>query len=310
MVTNCVLTGNYAIGGGAAYGGFVVDSLIRANYAMTDGGGVKLVSLVNCILSGNSATGRGGAMCSSLTRNCTIVGNLTRDLAGAADLSTSDNCIVLNNTNSTGQPANWSLGSMNHSCTSPLPAGNDNISNDPLFVDWVSGDLHLQSNSPCINAGQNGFVSTPKDLDGASRIVGGTVDIGAYEFQTPLSKLSYAWLQSYGLTTDGSADWVDSDADGLNNWQEFMAGANPTNAASALRVLSVSPGSAGVTVTWQTVTNRNYFVERATDCTRQMSFSRIASNIAGGVGATSFTDENAPKTGPVFYRVGTNGPQP
>ena len=286
VVTNCVLTGNSAVGGGAAYG-VPGGLLVLGNHATGEGGGVRLVSLVNCIISGNSAKGRGAATCSSLLRNCTVTGNFTGGWAGAVDVSISENCIIyFNNTNSAGSPQDWSLGTLNYCCTtSPDVArmGNGNFTNDPLFIDWKNGNLNLQSNSPCINAGLNGYVSTPTDLDGNPRIAGGTVDVGSYEFQTPLSQLSYAWLQSYNLPTDGSADFVDSDADGLSNWQEHLAGTDPTNDASALRVLSVSPGSAAVTVTWQAVTNRNYFVQRTTDPSTQNCFSCIASNIAGGL---------------------------
>jgi hypothetical protein len=52
------------------------------------------------------------------------------------------------------------------------------------FVDLAAGDFHLQPNSPCINAGNNSFVAASTDLDGGPRILGGIVDIGAYEFHS------------------------------------------------------------------------------------------------------------------------------
>ena len=78
---------------------------------------------------------------------------------------------------------------LNYCCTTPLPtSGIGNITNAPLFVDQADGNLRLQSNSPCINAGNNAYVAGSTDLDGNPRIVGGTVDIGAYEFKTRLSR--------------------------------------------------------------------------------------------------------------------------
>jgi hypothetical protein len=58
--------------------------------------------------------------------------------------------------------------------------------NDPLFINTTAGNLRLQSNSPCINSGFNGFAPTnvtPYDLGGNARIAQLTVDKGAYEFQ-------------------------------------------------------------------------------------------------------------------------------
>ena len=194
---------------------------------------------------------------------------------------------------------------MNYSCTTPLPTnGIGNITNAPLFVDYAGGNLRLQSNSPCINAGSNAYAPAGPDLDGNPRIVGGTVDMGAYEFQSPQSLISYAWLQQYGLPTDGSADVTDADGDGLNNWQEWRAGTNPTNALSVLRLLSPASGASGVIVSWQSVGGLNYFLERGTDLGAQPPFLPLATNIVGQPGTTTFTDTNAVGAGPFFYRVG------
>jgi hypothetical protein len=182
--------------------------------------------------------------------------------------------------------------------------GIGNITNAPLFVNQAEGNLRLQSNSPCINSGRNASAPAGSDLDGNPRIVGGRVDIGAYEFQTPASLISCAWLQQYGLPTDGSADYADPDHDGMNNWQEWIAGTVPTDASSAMRLLSPSNGVSGVTVSWQSVDNRTYFLERATDLGAAPPFTLLTSTIVGQAGATSYTDTNTTGPGPFFYRVG------
>ena len=129
------------------------------------------------------------------------------------------------------------------------------------------------------------------------------MDIGAYEFQSPASVISHAWLQQYGLATDGSADYLDPDSDRLNNWQEWRAGTDPINPLSVLRLLSPIRTSTNMIVRWQSVSSRNYFLERGTDLAAQPPFSTLATDIIGQAGTTTFTDTNAVGPGPFFYRV-------
>ena len=136
------------------------------------------------------------------------------------------------------------------------------------------------------------------------RIVSGTVDIGAYEFQPGTSGSFIGWLQQYGLPTDGSADYADSDHDGMNNWLEFCTGTNPTNSLSALRLVSVTRNGSGLTVTWQSVTNQTYFLERSIGLRGYPSFLTVATNLPGQWTTTTYTDTNAAGRGPFFYRVG------
>ncbi|MFH0774152.1 MAG: right-handed parallel beta-helix repeat-containing protein [bacterium] len=61
-------------------------------------------------------------------------------------------------------------------------AGPNDISVDPQFIG--NDDFHLQSTSSCINAGSNTVPALPlTDKDGNPRIMDGTVDMGAYEYQ-------------------------------------------------------------------------------------------------------------------------------
>jgi hypothetical protein len=320
MVTNCIIYGNVGGQVGGAEKGTFLECVFSNNYCLGSRGGyagaVENGTLINCKVVGNSAYLSGGVMgCRAINClfysnsgvqagsfyggsavNCTIVDNYW----GPADYSSRlTNCIIYNN-------ANTSLGTASaysYCCLNSLPAsGEGNITNAPLFVNPAGGDYHLQPGSPCINAGNNTYVTNAIDLDGLPRIVGGTVDIGAYEYQTPASVLSYAWAQQYGLPTDGSADNADTDGDQVNNFAEWKSGTVPTNAVSVLKMSSATNGIPGMVVTWQSVSGITYYLQRSSDLAG--GFSSIVSNLVGQVGSNSYPDTTATNAGPYFYRVG------
>jgi parallel beta-helix repeat protein len=302
IVSNCVITGNSATDGGGVFSGTMLNCTLVNNSATGTGGGAGWCTLNNCRLTGNSAPNGGGVWSGTLL-NCTVVGNSAVWNGGGVCFGLLNNCVVTDNS-AQGSP-NWGAVTPNYCCTTPLPGGVGNFTNAPLFVDTNNwSNLRLRANSPCINAGLNAYVTNSTDLDGNPRISGGTVDVGAYEFQNPASTISYAWLQQYGLPMDGTADTVDSDHDGLNNWQEWRTGTDPTNGLSVLQMLSPTNGASGVAVTWQSVTNRNYYLQRSADLSAQPAFLSLQSNIVGQVGTTTYTDTNAAGAGPFFYRVG------
>ena len=91
----------------------------------------------------------------------------------------------------------------------PFAIDPSNLNNaDPLFV--RSGNYHLSSSSPCVNTGNDSAPSIPAtDRDGNPRISGGTVDMGAYEYN-PSAPISNAGsdqteIQGAAVTLDGSA---------------------------------------------------------------------------------------------------------
>ena len=197
---------------------------------------------------------------------------------------------------------NYNMNPLKYCCTTPRPAGAGNFTNAPLFLDtngWST--LRLQAGSPGINAGNNAYAPGPTDLDGYPRISGSSVDVGACEFQfrDPFP----TWRAQYGLPTDGSSDYADTDRDGLNNWQEWVAGTNPTNGLSTLRVLTASGAASGETVTWASVSYRSYALEGATNLGAAPIFSLLQSNIAGWPGVTRWADTNSAGSAARFYRV-------
>ena len=91
----------------------------------------------------------------------------------------------------------------------------------------------------------------------------------------------------------------------MNNRQEFLAGTVPTNIISALRLLAPHRSGASLAITWQSVTNRAYYVQRADNLSSTAPFQIIlGSNIVGRSATTTYTDTNANGAGPYFYRVG------
>jgi hypothetical protein len=312
-LSNCVLRGNSATYGGGVYYG-TLSCCTLTNNSASEGAGAYSATLNNCALMGNSAAGYatyGGAAYYCTLNNCTVSGNSASGswpYGGGVYDSTSYNSILYFNTATNG--ANYYLSAqspLNYCCTTPDPGGVGNITSPPLFVNSAAGNLRLQNNSPCINSGNNAGVSGPVDLDGNPRVLSGTVDMGAYEFQGAGSIISYAWLQQYGMPTDGSADFADPDHDGLNNYQEWVAGTNPTDASSVLKITSATDSPAGFVVTWESQNTRMYYLQRSAALTHS-GFSTIQDNIIGQAGTTSYTDANALGPGPFFYRVGVHSP--
>jgi len=114
-----------------------------------------------------------------------VVDNVAYELGGGVAASALTNSILAYNAAWTDD--NYTPDStLSYSCTAPLPTnGHGNISVPPQFVGYAGGNLRLQSNSPCINAGTTPAPRASRTWTANPRIVSGTVDIGAYEYQAP-----------------------------------------------------------------------------------------------------------------------------
>jgi hypothetical protein len=302
VASNSVDLGDGGAGGGAC-ASVLWNCVLKSNYCAV-GGAVANCTVNNSLLISNLAAYGGGAASSSLNY-CTLAGNIAVSGGGGAfgycDLS---NCISYYNSAAFSENYYY-LVSLNHCNTFPMPNdGAGNFTNQPLFIDVINGNLRLRTNSPCINAGNPSPFPGTIDLDGRPRVVGGQVDVGAYEFQGAGIGEFIGWLQNYGLATDGSADFTDADSDGMNNWSEWRADTNPTDFASALRMQSAIKTPAGTQVSWQSVPTRTYFLERAEQIGNGIMFQSCASNILGVAGDLIYIDSTAANGPSYFYRVG------
>ncbi|VGO19923.1 choice-of-anchor Q domain-containing protein [Pontiella sulfatireligans] len=254
VIANCKLIDNEAAGyGGGCYYGTLNSCTLKDNSA-TRGGGCHYGTLNNCTLSGNSASQIGGGSFEGTLNNCTLTGNSATYGGGSCE-GTLRNCIVYSNTAGTSGD-NWFAASapdLSYSCTTPLPAGDGNITNAPLFADEVGGDYHLTANSPCIDAGTD--LGLADDLDGIPRPLDGNAngsaiaDMGAYEYLNILADSDDDGLSDGDeMYTYGTMLTVaDTDGDGLDDGDEVALGFSPTIHSAGAIAYGESIGESNVT---------------------------------------------------------------
>lgn len=168
LIVQNLFAGNTASQGGAIY--FLVPS-----------GSTGPVLVNNTIVGGTGVTQGSAVWAGGFDNQVVFYNNLMIGLSG-------QNAVYCDDTYNSQPPAftNNDAYSPNGSGLLGTCAGetgqDGNISANPMFVG--ASNFELKSGSPAINAGDNSAPDIPaKDLAGKTRIVGGTIDIGAYEFQ-------------------------------------------------------------------------------------------------------------------------------
>ena len=200
-ITRNEVWGNLAGWGGGIHseGGSPVigNNMVSGNHSTWEGGGIYCSGsavVVNNVIAGNTA-GSGSVVHTvgpTAIVNNTIVANdgyVARG-PGATGQSIVNNVVAFN---SGGLLGFASEASVRHNCVfgngnfdymnMPDPTGVDgNISVDPMLADRAYGNVHIQPDSPCKDAGDGaGAIPGFLDLDGQSRAMGEQVDIGADE---------------------------------------------------------------------------------------------------------------------------------
>ena len=208
-LSGVALTGGYGTRGGAIYGESgsinLTNVLIYGNEAEEEGGAIYLASgdatLLNTTIASNSAPNVPGAYFGgAVTLHNTIVA------ANASENSASDENFDLY-VGGKLSPVASIVGIASDSDAALYGGYNGNVfGTDEAVVDAgfnsaASYDFTLAQDSIAVNAGSNRLIGMPgyyasilltasnqeiirTDFDGAPRLVGGVVDIGAYEFQT------------------------------------------------------------------------------------------------------------------------------
>ncbi|MDF7825045.1 choice-of-anchor Q domain-containing protein [Pontiellaceae bacterium B12227] len=280
-LNNCTLSGNTATRwGGGSHGSTLNNCSLTENSAETSGGGSYLGTLNNCLVAENSAIDEGGGGYAGTFNNCTVTGNSAGDKGGGNRNCTLRNCIVWGNSATTSNDNWYDTGSPDLfcCCTTPDPGGAGNVAADPLFISTETGDYRISMASPCIDAGSNTYVNVATDLDGNPRIANGTVDIGAFEYV-------------------GS---VDSDGDLFSDQEEFIAGTDPTNAASFFRITNTWQETSGFVIEWApTLTGRWYSVVWTNDLPG--GFQTLKTGIDHPQNSATDSAHNAESEG--FYKV-------
>jgi subtilisin family serine protease len=110
-------------------------------------------------------------------------------------------------------------------------------------------------------------------------------------------------LEYFGHLT-GTDPNADPDHDGMSNLAEWLAGTNPTNAASNLRLTLLSATNANAVVLgWTSVAGKTYWLERSTNLLTGFD-STVATNITATAPTNSQTDTVILSGNARFYRVG------
>ncbi|MDR0618963.1 MAG: T9SS type A sorting domain-containing protein [Bacteroidales bacterium] len=210
-ILNSRIIANTAVEGGGIYVNStgtvsVANTLISDNQSSVNGCGITVnngtLYCTNITVSGNSFNGSNG------------IGSGIYISGGAHHIR---NTVVWGNSDDLSPQATPTGAQYDHSIVQNLALTGTNLdgtlsANDPLFVD---NNYHISPLSPILNRGLNSRFDEGQipdlskdtfDLDGRNRIAGGTVDMGAYEYDATITLT----VGDKTVVADGSPQYIDS----------------------------------------------------------------------------------------------------
>ena len=226
--------------GGAVYASGATSEFVNCRFesntaTVYDGGAIYATTsdlkFYNCVFYKNTAARYGGiatAVSSNITmKNNTFVNNqggnnvfqVSNTIGGTWKISITES-VIWGNVGTSAGTQNGTTFELTNS-VSQWSCTNCSVT-DPMLTNVTSGDLSLKSSSPAID---NVFGSTShtyaKDIAGEYRVVGTTVDFGAYEYQviSSLSSVEANELSIYPNPVAGSKVSLSKSAD----WKLFTS---------------------------------------------------------------------------------------
>ncbi len=241
IITNCIFYGNSS--GGALdpsdNSSPAITNRTSSEFLSEESQGAGMAnffsspSIINCVFYKNMSTTRGGGISnessSPIITNCTFYGNSSGWAGGGLynmSLATITNCILWGNDAQVGPEIYGSSPTLSY-CNidqDGYAGNNGNIRQDPLFVnvtdpDPLNWNLHLQSGSPSIDAGDNTAVpADTTDIDGD----GDTGEQLPFDLYGNLRFVDDLMTPDTGNGTPpivdmGAYEYFDADGDGIPN---------------------------------------------------------------------------------------------
>ncbi len=218
----CTFTEQYATSGAAVYSTTVANvSMFNCNISGNSANNAPAVYATgpfyafNTLISGNNTDlSTGGALqlvgSISWLVNSTVAGNNKLGLNSNANISLINSIVYANENNTTG--ACNLINSMSGGGTDPMFVSNLGWTEAP----FTYGDFRLRYCSPAKNAGNSAYMAgLTTDLDGLTRILGSSVDLGCYENRNPTrpnTPIRYYVNQATGNDSNDGLSWGNAKA--------------------------------------------------------------------------------------------------